>query len=247
MTKTVLITGASSGIGLAIAERFAANDYQVFNLDIEMPKNLNESSNIHFKQCDVTKHEEVQHLVDSIAALQTIDVLVSNAGMHFSANIENTREDDFDMVVRLNVKGAYSVSKAVIPHMKQMQNGVILFIGSDQSTVGKPNSYVYNISKHALASMSKTIALDYAKNNIRANTLCPGTVETPLYHKAIDAYCKKSGADKDTVNAEEAALQPLGRIGHVNDVAALALFLASDDASFITGALYAVDGGYTTG
>ncbi|MDT0594152.1 SDR family NAD(P)-dependent oxidoreductase [Glaciecola petra] len=247
MTKTVLITGASSGIGLAIARRFAAEQYEVFNLDIVMAENHDENDHIHYRHCDITNHDAVKQVVDSIASSQTIDVLVSNAGMHFSANIENTQEIDFDRVMSLNVKGAYSVSRAVIPYMKQKQDGVILFIGSDQSSVGKPNSFVYNISKHALASMAKTIALDYAKDNIRANTLCPGTVETPLYHKAIDAYCEKSGADKKRVHAEEAALQPLGRIGHVNDVAALALFLASKDASFITGALYAVDGGYTTG
>jgi 2-keto-3-deoxy-L-fuconate dehydrogenase len=106
---------------------------------------------------------------------------------------------------------------------------------------------VYNLTKHALASMAKTTALDYAVYNIRANTLCPGTIETPLYHNAIDAYCRKTGADPEKIHAQEAALQPLGRIGQPNDVAAMALFLASDDASFITGSLQAIDGGYTTG
>jgi NAD(P)-dependent dehydrogenase (short-subunit alcohol dehydrogenase family) len=167
--------------------------------------------------------------------------------MHFSASIENTSESDFTKVFNLNVKGAYLVTQAVLPYMKQQQNGVILYIGSDQSTVGKSNSFIYNISKHALASMAKTTALDYASFNIRANTLCPGTIETPLYHKAINAYCEKSGADPILVHAQEAALQPLKRIGQPDDVAAMALFLASNDAAFITGSLQAIDGGYTTG
>jgi NAD(P)-dependent dehydrogenase (short-subunit alcohol dehydrogenase family) len=239
--KHMLITGGSSGIGLAIIRRFLKDGYRVFNLDI------NQGDFGDFVKCDVTNVEQVEACVASICERHSIEVLVSNAGMHLSANIEDTTEQDFDKVMSLNVKGAYAVSKAVIPHMRKQAKGVILFVGSDQSSVGKASSYVYNISKHALASMAKTIALDYAKYNVRANTLCPGTIETPLYHKAIDAYCERSGADKSEVHAEEAALQPLGRIGQPEDVAALALFLASDEASFITGSLYAVDGGYTTG
>lgn len=241
MNKTLVITGASSGIGLAIAKHFEINGYDVFNLDIVAGEFG------HFYNCDLTNHGQVQEIVKEIAQNHVIDVLVSNAGMHYSANIENTNEADFMRVFNLNVKGAYSITQAVLPYMKSELNGVILYIGSDQSTVGKSNSFVYNLTKHALASMAKTTALDYAAYNIRANTLCPGTIETPLYHNAIDAYCKKTGANPDQIHAEEAALQPLGRIGQPHDVAAMALFLAGDDAAFITGSLQAIDGGYTTG
>jgi NAD(P)-dependent dehydrogenase (short-subunit alcohol dehydrogenase family) len=241
MTKTLIITGASSGIGYAIAKRFEAANYSVHNLDIV------QGETEHFHYCDVSDAKQVNTCVAEIAENGPIDVLISNVGMHFSANIENTSEEDLMAVFNLNVKGAYLVTKAVIPYMKQEKNGVILFIGSDQSTVGKRNSFAYNLSKHALASMAKTTALDYAAYNIRANILCPGTIETPLYHKAINAYCKKSGANVDEVHEEEAALQPIGRIGQPEDVAGMALFLASDDASFITGSLHAIDGGYTTG
>jgi NAD(P)-dependent dehydrogenase (short-subunit alcohol dehydrogenase family) len=243
MIKTLVITGASSGIGLAIAKLFESAGYTVHNLDIVQK----ESSVGHFHTCDITNPEQVKACIDSIASnSQSIDVLVSNAGMHFSANIEDTSEQDFNKVFDLNVKGAYLATQAVLPFMKRQKNGVILYIGSDQSTVGKPNSFIYNLTKHALASMAKTTALDYAEYNIRANTLCPGTIETPLYHKAINAYCASSGANINEVHKEEAALQPLGRIGLPSDVAAMALFLASDDASFITGSLQAIDGGYTT-
>ena len=102
------------------------------------------------------------------------------------------------------------------------------------------------MSKAALASLAKTTALDYAKYQIRANAICPGTIETPLYHKAINSYVAKSGADINQVHAEEAALQPIGRLGQASEVAALAYFLASDEAKFITGSLQVIDGGYTT-
>ena len=241
MTKTLIITGASSGIGLAIAERFEAAQYIVHNLDIH------QGTVGHFHYCDVTQHDKVQACVASITESHGVDVLISNAGMHFSANIENTNEANFHRVFDVNVKGAYLLTQAVLPVMKKQKHGVILYIGSDQSTVGKRNSFIYNMSKHALASMAKTTALDYAGYNIRANTLCPGTIDTPLYHKAIAAYCAKAGIDEATVHKEEALLQPLGRIGQPQDVSALALFLASDDAAFITGSLHAVDGGYTAG
>lgn len=240
MQQNLVITGASSGIGLAIARAFLDAGYRVFNLDIQAS-----DTGIYYP-CDVTNLVQVNAVIADITTQYTIDVLISNAGMHFSADIENTSESDFERVFALNVKGAFAVTQAVLPNMKANKNGVILYIGSDQSTVGKTNSFIYNLSKHALASMAKTTALDYAKFNIRANTLCPGTIETPLYHKAIDAYCEKSGANKAQVHASEAALQPLGRIGQPEDVAAIALFLASDAASFITGSLQAIDGGYTT-
>ncbi len=241
MKKTLIITGGSSGIGLAVAKKFIENGYRVCNLDVV------ESDVGEFYRCDITDHNKVQDCVCTIADKYGIDVLISNAGMHFSATIEQTSHEDFLKVFNLNVKGAFSVTQAVLPYLKAQQNGVIIFMGSDQSSVGKSNSFAYNLSKHAIASMAKTTALDYAKYNIRANALCPGTIETPLYHKAIQAYCDKSGADLTQVHAQEAALQPLGRIGQPEDVAAMALFLASDDAAFITGSLYAIDGGYTTG
>ena len=239
MNKTVVISGASSGIGLAIAKRFEDANYIVHNLDVK-PGEVG-----HFHQCDITQAAQVSACIEAITSEHKIDVLVSNAGMHFSANIEDTSEQDFYKVFDLNVKGAYLLTKSVIPIMKQQRGGVIIYIGSDQSLVGKTTSFIYNLTKHALASMAKTTALDYAKYNIRANTLCPGTIETPLYHHAINDYCKRSGTDAKLVHEEEAAMQPIGRIGQPKDVAAMALFLGSDDAAFITGSLYAIDGGYT--
>ncbi len=239
MQKTLVLTGGSSGIGLAIAAKFESNGFLVFNLDIQP------GAYGKFIECDVTHHNSVCNVIADITEQHTLDVLICNAGKHMSANIEATSEADLLALFNLNVKGAFSATQSVLPSMKERGAGVILYIASEQALVAKANSFAYNLSKHALASMAKTTALDYAKFNIRANALCPGTIETPLYHKAIDRYCEQSGVDKAAVHAEEAALQPLGRIGQPEEVAAMAYFLASDEASFVTGSLQVMDGGYT--
>ncbi|MBU2925475.1 SDR family oxidoreductase [Colwellia sp. 4_MG-2023] len=239
MKKVCIITGGSSGIGLSIVKLFLKHDYLVFNLDLT-PSTLGE-----FCLCDVTNIEQITSIISQISQLHTIDVLVSNAGIHFSANIENTSEADFDKVIGINVKGAFAAIKAVLPNMKSNNNGAIILMSSDQALIAKHNSFAYNLSKSALASMAKTTALDYAQFNIRANAVCPGTIETPLYHQAIDNYCQKSGADKADVHREEASLQPLNRLGQPDEVAELVFFLASDKAKFITGSLQVIDGGYT--
>lgn len=237
--KTCVVTGGSSGIGLSIVKLFEQNNYQVYNLDLS-PSSVGE-----FCYCDVTNVSQVTNIINDIAQQNTIDVLVSNAGIHFSANIENTSEADFDKVFNINVKGAYAAVKAVLPSMKANNNGAIVVMSSDQALVAKNNSFAYNLSKAALASLAKTTALDYASFNIRANAVCPGTIETPLYHDAINNYCQKSGADKKEIHQEEASLQPLNRLGQPEEVAELVLFLASDKAKFITGSLQVIDGGYT--
>jgi len=239
MKKTCIVTGGSSGIGLSIVELFIKNDYQVFNLDIQ------DSAQGEFRQCDVTNAQQVNDIIMAIGKNRSIDVLVSNAGIHFSGNIENTSEAELDKVLNINVKGAYAAIKAVLPNMKMHKKGAIILMASDQALIAKQNSFAYNISKVALASMAKTTALDYAHFNIRANAVCPGTIETPLYHQAIDKYCQRSGADKKKIHHEEEQLQPLRRLGQPEEVAELVLFLASDKATFITGSLQVIDGGYT--
>jgi len=239
MSNVCIITGGSSGIGLSIANKFISEGYLVFNLDIH-PGAAGE-----FISCDVSKTEQVAKAIESIGKKHGINVLISNAGIHYSANIENTTEQDLDKVFSINVKGAFAATKASLPFMKQKKQGAIIYIASDQALIGKRNSFAYNLSKSALASMAKTTALDYASFNIRANAVCPGTIETPLYHNAIDHYVEKSGANKQQVHDEEANLQPLGRLGKPEEVAELTYFLASDKATFITGSLQVIDGGYT--
>ncbi|WP_024592484.1 MULTISPECIES: SDR family oxidoreductase [unclassified Pseudoalteromonas] len=240
MSKVAVVTGGTKGIGLAVVKRLLNNGYEVHNLDIE----LSEIGIFH--QCDVSDVSAVQSCINAICKQsKCIDVLVSNAGKHLSANIESTDEQTLDALFALNVKGAYAAIQSVLPSMKAQNGGAIILVASDQAIIGKQNSFAYNLTKHALASMAKTTALDYAGFNIRANAVCPGTIETPLFHNAIDAYCAKSGANKAEIVAEEASLQPLNRLGQADEVAALVSFLASDDASFITGSLQSIDGGYT--
>jgi hypothetical protein len=239
MKRVCVITGGSSGIGLSIAKLFVDNDYRVFNLDI-IASTVGE-----FHHCDVSNVAQVRQVISAIADQHTINVLISNAGVHFSETIEKTSEDDLDNVFNLNVKGAYAAISAVLPSMKQNRDGTIIVMSSDQALIAKPNSFAYNLSKTALASIAKTTAIDYASFNIRANAVCPGTIETPLYHQAIDQYCTKSGANPAEVHQQEANLQPLQRLGQPEEVAELVLFLASDKAKFITGSLQVIDGGYT--
>lgn len=239
MKKSCIVTGGSSGIGLSIVKLFLDKNYQVFNLDLH-PSDLG-----NFYLCDISNVQQVTEIINSISKKNNIDVLVSNAGIHFSGNIENTSEADFDKVLSINVKGAYAAVKSVLPNMKANKNGSIILMASDQALIAKQQSFAYNMSKAALASMAKTTALDYACFNIRANAVCPGTIETPLYHQAINNYCQRSGADKTQTHQEEAALQPLGRLGQPEEVAELVYFLASDKAKFITGSLQVIDGGYT--
>jgi len=239
MKRVCVITGGSSGIGLSITKLFVDNNYRVFNLDI-IASTVGE-----FRHCDVSNVAQVRQVISEIAEQHSINVLVSNAGVHFSATIEQTSDAELDHVFNLNVKGAYAAITAVLPSMKKDRDGAIIVMSSDQALIAKPNSFAYNLSKSALASIAKTTALDYASFNIRANAVCPGTIETPLYHQAIDQYCTKSGADPTEVHQQEANLQPLQRLGQPEEVAELVLFLASDKAKFITGSLQVIDGGYT--
>lgn len=240
MSEVAIVTGGSKGIGLAIVEKLANQGYKVYNLDI-VTSDIGE-----YRHCDVRDVASVQRVIADICEREErVDVLVCNAGIHRSANIEQTSEAMLDEVIALNIKGAFAATQSVLPLMREAKRGSIVYISSDQALVGKRNSFAYNLSKAALASMTKTTALDYAEFGIRANAVCPGTIETPLFHSAIDNFCASTGADKDAVVAEESALQPLGRLGQPEDVANLVAFLVSEEAGFITGSLQVIDGGYT--
>ncbi len=240
MSKVCIVTGGSNGIGSAIVDKFLSNGYVVYNLDIS---GLMNEYMIH---CDVSSIISVKNAVSNVLKIEgRIDVVVANAGVFLSANIENTSEIDFDTIMSINVKGTYAILRETIPIMKA-SGGSIVIMSSDQAIVGKKNSFAYNASKAAVAAMCKTIAIDYAKNNIRCNAVCPGTIETPLYHSAIKKFSSSSGISIEELNKDEAAQQPLGRIGKSFEVAELVDFLCSDKAKFITGSLHVIDGGYTS-
>lgn len=242
--KIVIISGGSSGIGLATAQRFSGEGYHTYILDIQPPQIPVENS--CFLYCDMTKIEEIQNAVRVIQKEYVkIDALVCCAGVHFSATLLQTTEADYHRVLDINFKGAFFLTQAVLPLLLNNIQSAIVFVGSDQNIIAKPNSAIYAASKAALAGLAKSIALDYAKEGVRANLVAVGTVDTPLYQKAIEDYCQKTGTDIATVHKAEGSAQPIGRIGEPAEIANFIYFLCSDEASFITGGIHPIDGGYT--
>lgn len=244
--KILIISGGSSGIGEAIIHKFHANNYRIHNLDIKDNPLFANYPNYKWYKTDVTDEKQIAHAVNEITNTgKTINVLILNAGKHLSATIENTTSEQLNEILNLNLLSAYHLIKHTISHMKD-SGGAIITIGSDQSTVAKPNSTAYGMTKAALASLTKSVALDYAKYNIRANCIGAGTIDTPLYRTAIEKYAKQSKIPLAQIERDEANEQPIGRIGKASEVAELAYFLAQDSVSYITGAVIPIDGGYTT-
>jgi len=242
--KTLVISGGSSGIGMATAQRFSQAGYRVFILDIQKPER--ELDQAHFIHCDVSQVADIHYAAEKIShQIEHIDALVCNAGIHFSSTIQSTTEADYDRVEAINIKGAFFLTQSILPFMLTQKKGAIVFVGSDQTLIAKPNSAIYGATKAALASLAKTTALDYADQGIRSNLVAVGTIDTPLYHRAVENYCQRTGTDIHEAHRAEAKKQPLGRIGEAKEVANLIYFLCSEEASFITGATYAIDGGYT--
>lgn len=237
-----IITGGSSGIGQATIELFHKRGIRTYNLDIQQPNNLHEG----FISCDVTDYSQIQSAMEYIAKRETsIDYVVSNAGQHFSGTIEDSSIHDFEKIIDTNVKSAFMLLKESIPFMKFQQQGSIVLVGSDQSLIGKAQSTLYGMSKSALTTLTRSVAIDYAEHGIRANCICPGTVDTPFFRNAIKNASQATGLSVDQIKQNEDSLQPLGRIGQPHEIAQLINFLCSDQSSFITGALLPIDGGYT--
>ena len=242
--RIVIISGGSSGIGKACVEQFLRAGDVVYNFDINQEFIAN--NNYKYLKVDVTNHAAITDAINTvIKAHAKIDVLIISAGQHLSANIETTTDEQLLTLTNLNLLGAYWLIREVIPYMKQQNKGNIVTIGSDQCTIAKSNSTVYGMTKAALLSLTKSIALDYAKYNIRANCIGAGTIRTPLYTNAITQYSEKSGIPLIEIEKSEALEQPIGRVGKPEEVAELAYFLANDTSTFITGALIPIDGGYT--
>jgi 2-keto-3-deoxy-L-fuconate dehydrogenase len=242
--KTVVISGGSSGIGLATAQRFSKEGYHTYILDKQPPQAP--INNMCFLYCDLTKIEEMQNAVAVIQKEYTkIDALVCSAGIHFSATLLETSEVDYHHVLDINFKGVFFLTQAILPLLLSNPKSSVLFVGSDQNIIAKPNSAIYAASKAALGGLAKSIAVDYAQHGLRANLVAVGTVNTPLYQKAIEHYCQKTGVDIDAVHKTEGDLQPIGRVGEPEEIANFIYFLCSDEASFITGGIHPVDGGYT--
>jgi 2-keto-3-deoxy-L-fuconate dehydrogenase len=246
--KTAIITGGGSGIGKAIATVFAKQGASVHILDMDEQGATNVVKEIaeaggkaQFYKCDVSKQAEVKQIVDGIAAGGSIDILINNAGIAHIGTADTTAETDFDRLVNVNVKGVYNCLHTVIPHMKQ-NGGSILNMASIASLVGIPDRFAYSMTKGAVVGMTLSVAKDYLKYNIRCNCISPARVHTPF----VDGFLSKNYPGKEAEMFEKLSkTQPIGRMGKPDEIGYLALYLCSNEASFITGCDYPIDGGFT--
>jgi len=246
--KVAVITGAGSGIGRAIALRFAAHGAAIHILELNESagsRTVGEISSAGGRaaahRCDVTKQTEVKAVFNEIAGRERIHILVNNAGVSHIGTVESTSEQDFDRIFQVNVKGVYNCTQAVVGHLKGSGGGVILNMASIAATAALADRFAYSMSKGAVVAMTYSVARDYLAHNIRCNCISPARVHTPF----VDGYLQKNypGREKEMFD-KLARSQPIGRMGEPEEVASLALFLCSDEASFITGADYPLDGGF---
>jgi NAD(P)-dependent dehydrogenase (short-subunit alcohol dehydrogenase family) len=224
--KHVVVTGAASGLGLAIGRAAEAEGAIITAIDrVQAPF---DNSRI----CNIADEDQVRRALSDLPGLSAV---VNSAGIARRAKVDATEMADFDAVMNVNVRGAFLISKYALPHLRAL-GGAILHLSSGVATTGTRNRAAYTASKGAILSLTRNMALDYAADKIRVNCLCPGFVNTPLL------------ASMPSERRERlAAMHPLGRMGEPEDIAPMALFLISDQASWITGQAIAVDGGYNVG
>lgn len=244
--KNIVITGGSSGIGAATALRFAQKGGRVFILDKNPPVPGLQHEHITYIQCDVSDFNSLQKAVQQIRlSVNEIHILFANAGIHLFATIEDTSISEIDTVLGVNLKGVLYILKLVLPMMREQRHGNIVLMGSDQSIIGKEKSAVYGASKAAIAQLAKSTAIDYAQYGIRCNCVCPGTIDTPLVHSAVNRFFQMTGTSKDEIYKSLNTAQPIERMGKPEEVADAVLFLCSDKSSFTTGSSLVIDGGFT--
>ena len=249
--KTAVVTGGGSGIGAAIVTRFVEQGAKVAILDLDLSKaqklieaSTQLSSNIFTYQVDVSQSKQVKQVMDQVIAdLNQVDILVNNAGVSQIGALDGTTEEDFDRVFSVNAKGVYNCLYALIGHMMERKQGVILNMASVAATVGIPDRFAYSATKGAVRSMTFSVAKDYLDYHIRCNCISPARVHTPF----VDDYLRSNYPGKEQeVYQQLAATQPIGRMGTPEEIANLALYLCSDEAGFITGTDYPIDGGFIT-
>lgn len=243
--KVAIITGGGSGIGRAISELFAEEGAFVHILDLNAAVGqtvvdaiIAKGGHAAIHACNVSNQTEVTQIVASIGK---IDILVNNAGIAHVGNLENCAEVDFERIFQVNVKGAYNALHAVVPVMKQHGGGAILNLASIAAVVGISDRFAYSMSKGAIYAMSLSVARDYIADNIRCNSISPARVHTPF----VDGFINKNYPGQEAEMFEKLSQsQPIGRMAKPEEIAKLALFLCSDDAGFITGNDYPIDGGF---
>ncbi|MCR4425454.1 MAG: SDR family oxidoreductase, partial [Firmicutes bacterium] len=248
--QTVIVTGGSLGIGLAAAKRFASLGADVVLADINREHGVRAQDEITragrgralFVETDVSCLSSVTSMVDqTLEAFGRLDVLVNNAGVYTKGDVIFATEADWDRLMDINLKGAFLCMKACVPAMiSSAAGGVVVNVASEAGLVGIRGQVVYNVSKAGMIALTRSSAVDLAGRGVRVNCICPGTTETPLVLAAV-------ANDPDPVRARRAleTCRPLGRLGHVDEIAHGIVFLSSKEAGYATGAVLSMDGGYT--
>jgi 2-keto-3-deoxy-L-fuconate dehydrogenase len=243
--KTALVTAAGQGIGRATAEAFAREGASVIATDInaDLLADLGRVPGVTAKRLDVTDANAVNALAHEIGA---INVLFNGAGFVHAGTILDCDEAAWDFSFNLNVRAMYRLIRATLPAMLEQGGGSIINMASVASSVkGAPNRFVYGTTKAAVIGMTKSIAADFVTRGIRCNAICPGTVESPSLRERIAEQAKAGGQAIEQVQAAFVARQPMGRIGRSGEIAALAVYLASDESAFTTGTAQVIDGGWS--
>jgi 2-keto-3-deoxy-L-fuconate dehydrogenase len=239
--KTALVTAAGQGIGRAIAEAFLREGAKVWATDLDVAK-LEGLEGAEKRRLDVLSNADVEKLV---AEAGPLDILVNAAGFVHHGTILECSDKDWDFSFDLNVRSMHRTIKAVLPGMLENGRGSIVNIASGASSVrGIPNRYVYGTTKAAVIGLTKAVAADFIKRGVRANAICPGTIQSPSLDERISALAESSGQSLETVRQAFIDRQPMGRLGTAEEIAALAVYLASDEASYTTGHIHLADGGF---
>ncbi len=248
--KVAIVTGGASGIGLEISRHFAKQGaiVHIFELNMDLAEReadliIAAGGQAYCHKVDVSKQAIVLKTIDKINAVKPIDILVNNAGIAHIGTVESTEEADLDMIYAVNIKGVYNCIHCVMPHFIKNEGGVILNMCSVAATVGILDRFAYSLSKGAVKTMTIQIAKDYINDNIRCNSISPARIHTPF----VDGFIKSKYPEKQKEVFEELShTQPIGRMGKPSEVAALAVYLASDEAAFVTGTDFPIDGGFIT-
>lgn len=241
--KRALITAAAQGMGRAAAEVFATEGAHVIATDIDLER-LEELHNIHnceIHELDVTRPAQIQSLVTRTGA---IDVLFNCAGHVADGSVLDCDQNEWDKSFSINVTSMYHMIRSFLPGMLAQGHGSIINMASAVSSIrGTSNRFAYGTTKGAVIGLTKSVAADYLHQGIRCNAVCPGTIDSPSLQDRISAQAQKYGKSRDQVRAEFIARQPLGRLGTPSEVAALIVYLASDESCFVTGTTQIIDGG----
>lgn len=248
--KSAFVTGAASGIGASIAEAFAAAGARVFAADIDEAGARVAAERIGAAGglaepfgLDVRDEGACRRAAAHVAQTAgTLDILVNNAGIGHVGTLMQTEGHDLDRLYAVNVRGVFNVTRAFLPAMLVRKRGVVINMASIGGLVGIRDRVAYCVSKSAVVALTRCLALDHARDGIRVNCLCPGRVETPFVTARLREY-----PDPEAAYREMSSSQPVGRMGRPEEIAAAALYLASDEAAFVTGAALSIDGGWSAG